>query len=79
MSRHITKDPHANPNEDGAAAIYFVGRDDHGNWVVREDRGLEGGLFATRETAMDFARDASEHRRADILLVSHVISPFGSS
>jgi len=33
----------------GPQALWFrVGRDDHGNWVVQDPRGIRGGLFVDR-------------------------------
>ncbi|MCK1705060.1 hypothetical protein IVA86_27555 [Bradyrhizobium sp. 146] len=37
-----------------AASIFFVGRDQQGNWVVREKNGALGGLFVDRAQAIKF-------------------------
>jgi hypothetical protein len=34
---------------------FLVGRDHRGRWIVREEKGLVGGLFADRASAVRFA------------------------
>ena len=40
---------------------FVVGRDTQGRWVVCDQRGLVGGLFADRDTAVHFAQFESDH------------------
>jgi hypothetical protein len=35
--------------------LFRIGRNSHGNWVVRDQRGLCGGLFVNRTQALKFA------------------------
>jgi hypothetical protein len=39
---------------------FLVGRDAQGCWVVRDRKGLVGGLFADREAAVHFAMVESD-------------------
>lgn len=38
---------------------FLVGRDGRGCWTVRDDRGLVGGIFVSRQAALHFAREES--------------------
>lgn len=48
---------------------FLVGQDQEGHWVARDGRGLVGGLFATRDSALRFAAFESD-RRADIVILT---------
>ena len=37
------------------SSLFFIGRDSRGNWVVRDQAGLCGGLFVNRSEALRFA------------------------
>ena len=37
------------------SSLFLMGQDAHGNWVVQDQRGMCGGLFADRATALRFA------------------------
>ena len=39
---------------------FMVGRDANGRWVVRDQQGLVGGLFADRASAVQFALEESD-------------------
>lgn len=43
------------PDPDLNCANYLVGQDCNGRWVVRDRRGLCGGLFINKREAMRFA------------------------
>lgn len=47
-------------------ARFMVGRDDHGWWVVNDRLGKVGGLFASEDAALHFARDESGHDPAAV-------------
>jgi hypothetical protein len=40
---------------------FVVGRDTQGRWVVCDQRGLVGGLFSNRDSAVHFAEFESDH------------------
>ena len=47
----------------------MIGQDSHGNWVVRDQSALRGGLFVGRAEALRYVRDeAGNHPRAIIMV-----------
>ena len=47
----------------------MVGQDSRGNWVVRDQSGLRGGLFVGRTEALRYVRDeAGNHPRAIVMV-----------
>lgn len=48
---------------------FFVGVDAHGRWIVRDDRGLVGGMFADRESALRFASLEGDVDGADVTVL----------
>ena len=40
---------------------FMVGRDPHGRWVVSDEMGMVGGIFADKESAVRFALTESDH------------------
>lgn len=40
---------------------FLVGRDRRGRWIVRDEKGLVGGLFADRASAVRFAMFESDY------------------
>ena len=60
------------PERDTATNVFLVGRDSHGHWVVQDQRGLCGGLFADRSNAIHFAMQETGKRPQAIVMVSGV-------
>lgn len=50
------------------AARFIVGQDPDGHWVAIEIHGRAGGLFRSREAAIDYAGDETDHRPDAVLL-----------
>jgi hypothetical protein len=49
-------------------SVFMIGQDSHGNWVVRDQSGLRGGLFVGRAEALRYVRDeAGNHPRAIVI------------
>ena len=47
----------------------MIGQDGRGNWVVRHQSGLRGGLFVGRAEALRYVRDeAGNHPRAVVMV-----------
>lgn len=47
----------------------MIGQDSRGNWVVRDQSGLPGGLFVGRAEALRYVRDeAGNHPRAIVMV-----------
>lgn len=54
---------HLGPNR------FLIGQDDEGHWIARDGRGLTGGLFVTKNAAIDFARSESDRGAGSIVLL----------
>jgi len=52
---------------------FTLGRDHGGHWIVQETHGLCGGLFASKDAAIHFARFESAERQSTIRLTSDPI------
>jgi hypothetical protein len=52
---------------------FTLGRDHGGHWIVQEAHGLCGGLFASKDAAIHFARFESADRQSTIRLASDPI------
>jgi hypothetical protein len=49
--------------------VFMIGQDSRGNWVVRDQSGLRGGLFVGRAEALRYVRDeAGNHPRAIVMI-----------
>jgi hypothetical protein len=48
---------------------YLVGKNSHGEWVVRDQSGLRGGLFVNRTEALKFAMFENGHRPQAVIMV----------
>jgi hypothetical protein len=57
-----------------SAPDYLVGRDAEGHWIVRDARGLVGGLFADRDAAIRFAEFETDHRPDAVVFVPERIA-----
>ena len=49
---------------------FVVGQDRLGHWIVRESHGLSGGIFISREAALDYAEFESDFRPGAIRLAT---------
>ena len=56
-----------------ASAVVFIGRDCRGNWVVREQNGLFGGLFVNHAQALKYALFENGHHPETIVELSREI------
>lgn len=52
--------------------LFLMGRDSHGNWVVQDRRGLCGGIFVDRKSALRFAMFENGNRPQAVLMVPGV-------
>ena len=51
------------------SALFRVGRDRDGRWVVQDTNGLRGGLFVDRAEALKFAMYESGRRPQAVIMV----------
>jgi hypothetical protein len=49
---------------------FTVGQNSRGNWVVRDQKGVCGGLFVSREAALRFVRAENGYRSEAVVIVS---------
>jgi hypothetical protein len=55
------------------ASPFLVGRNSHGEWVVRDKAGLRGGLFVNRAEALKFAMFENGRRPQAVILVPETL------
>jgi hypothetical protein len=53
--------------------LFFIGTDRHGNWVVRDQTRLCGGLFVNRSEALRFAMLENGHRPQAVIMVPGIL------
>ena len=53
--------------------LFMIGRNSRGNWVVRDQAGLRGGLFIDRTEALRFALFEIGHRPQAVLMVPGIL------
>lgn len=58
------------PDRAAAAAQFVVGQDPAGRWLAIEIHGRAGGLFRSRQDAVDYAEDETGHRPDAVFLSS---------
>ena len=51
-------------------SVFMIGQDSRGNWVVRDQIGLRGGLFVGRAEALRYIRDETGNHPAAVVMVS---------
>ena len=54
------------------SSLFLMGQDSRGNWVVQDQRGLCGGLFVDRVTALRFAMFENGHQPQAVVMVPGV-------
>jgi hypothetical protein len=52
---------------------FFIGTDRRGNWVVRDQAGLCGGLFVNRSEALHFAMLENGRRPQAVIMVPGIL------
>ena len=50
--------------------VFMVGQNHRGHWVVKEQSGIGGGLFVSREAALRFVRAENGYRPHAVIMVS---------
>ena len=53
--------------------LFMIGRNSRGNWVVRDQAGLRGGLFIDRTEALRFALFENGRRPQAVLMVPGIL------
>ena len=55
------------------SSLFMIGRNSRGNWVVRDQKGLCGGLFIDRAEAVKFAMFENGHRPQAVIMVPGIL------
>lgn len=53
--------------------LFLIGKNSRGQWVVRDQRGMCGGLFVGRAEALKFAMFENGHRPNAVIMVPGVL------
>jgi hypothetical protein len=53
--------------------MFHIGRNSRGNWVVKDQRGLCGGLFVNRTEALKFAMFENGNRPQAVIMVPGIL------
>jgi len=61
------------PSPQSSSLLLQVGKDSHDHWVVRDPKGLRGGIFADRADALKFAMYETGHRPQAVIMVPGVL------
>lgn len=61
---------------DTTAIAFLVGQDGEGHWLAVEIHGLGGGIFRSRDRAVQYARDESHRLPGAVRLVEEPIRLF---
>jgi hypothetical protein len=55
------------------SALFLIGRDSRGNWVVQDPSGLHGGLFVDRVHALKYALSENRNHPRAVMMVPDVL------
>jgi hypothetical protein len=55
------------------SSLFMIGRNSRGNWVVRDQKGLCGGLFVDRAEAVKFAMFENGRRPQAVIMVPGIL------
>jgi len=55
------------------SSLFLIGKDSRGNWVVRDHKGLCGGLFVDRAQALKFAMFENGNRPQAVIMVPGIL------
>ena len=50
--------------------VFMIGQNSRGNWVVRDQKGLRGGLFVGYAEALRYVRDEAGNHPQAVVMVS---------
>ncbi|MBX9846614.1 MAG: hypothetical protein K2Z80_32875 [Xanthobacteraceae bacterium] len=56
-----------------ASPLYLIGKNSRGQWVVREQGGLCGGLFVSRAEAVKYAMYETGRRPQAVIMVPGIL------
>ncbi len=53
--------------------LFMIGQDRRGNWVVQDQSGAAGGLFVTRDAALQYVRSENGYQPRAVVMVSGIL------
>jgi hypothetical protein len=69
----MSKDERPSASSSSQSNLFCIGRDSRGRWVVQDQQGLRGGLFADRAQALKFAMFENGNRPQAVVMVPGVL------
>lgn len=61
------------PSRNGSQSCFLVGKDSRGHWVVKDPKGLRGGIFIDRAQALKYAMHEIANRIQAVIMVPGVL------
>ena len=61
------------PSVCSKTSLFLIGRDREGHWVVRDLKGLRGGLFVGRSEALKYALFENGNRPQAVVMVPGIL------
>jgi hypothetical protein len=72
----MQSDRHSTTSGPRNQLAFLVGQDGEGHWLAVETHGLGGGIFKSRDTAFQYARDESHRLPGAVRFVDEPIRLF---
>jgi hypothetical protein len=66
----MSQETPAEPPSPLPTLLFIVGQNSRGNWVVQDRKGMCGGVFVDRKTALGFVRAQNRYRPHAVVIVS---------
>jgi hypothetical protein len=61
------------PSRYNSQSCFLVGKDSQGHWVVKDQKGLRGGLFVDRAQALKYAMHEIADRMQAVIMVPGIL------
>ena len=61
------------PSRSSSQSCFLVGKDSHGHWVVKDQKGLRGGIFVDRAQALKYAMHEIADRMQAVIMVPGIL------
>lgn len=61
------------PKSHSSSELFYLGKDRAGHWVVKDQRGLRGGLFVDRAQALRFALFENGRNPRAVIMVPGIL------
>jgi hypothetical protein len=61
------------PSHNGPQSCFLVGKDSRGHWIVKDPKGLRGGIFIDRAQALKYAMHEVADRVQAVIMVPGIL------